>query len=353
MFCDLFAGTTAVGRFAKQAGFQVISNDWQQYSYVFGRAFLSNNSYPDFKTLFSTFPQIASFDLFAGEQAQFPIFEQASDFSPRRPLLKVIRWLNLLEARPGGFVHTNFCPGGAAGRNYFSDSNGKRCDAIRQKIEDWLKEGFLTQDEYFLLLAVLLEALDKVANTASVYSAYLKRLKNTACQDLKLIPPVIVESPHRHKVFCMDANKLADEIECDVLYLDPPYNRRQYATNYHILETVAAGDNPVLKGKTGLRPYENQRSRYCLKGEVKETFRELVQKVQARHIILSYSEEGLLSPGEIEEIFRTRGICEVKRLPYKRFRADKNHAHRQYAANKEVNELLYYVRVDRQAEKAA
>jgi len=354
-FCDLFAGTTAVGQLAKKMGFQIISNDWQYYSYVLGRAYLTTNSYPTFERLFAAYPEILQGATLS--QKRFPQFEQSSDYAPRLPLLRVVDWLNNLPGIESGFVYNNYCATGTLEaehqRNYFSDDNAKKGDAIRHKLEEWRRAGRVNEDEYFLLLTALLDGLDKVANTASVYGAFLKHLKTTARKTLTLNPPQVIESSQPHTVYCQDANQLASQLECDVLYLDPPYNRRQYATNYHILETVALDDNPAIYGKTGLRPYEHQRSRYCLKEEVATAFSDLIQQARARHIILSYNDEGFLSASEIERIFNQRGRVEVKKLSYKRFRADRNRDNRQYAANPSVNEFLFYVQVERDSELAA
>jgi adenine-specific DNA-methyltransferase len=353
-FCDIFAGTTAVGQLAKKMGFRVISNDWQYYSYVLGRASISCSRFPTFEKLFEAYPEIAHFPV--NEQPPLPEFEQAAAITRRMPLLRVIGWLNKLPGVGDGFIYNNFCMGGTCldefQRNYFSDENGKRCDAIRNCLDRWRDHALVTADEYFLLLASLLDALDRVANTASVYGAFLKHLKPVARKPITLTCPGVIESSHSHTVYCMDANVLVGQVECDVLYLDPPYNRRQYATNYHLLETVAMGDNPELSGKTGLRPYEHQRSKYCLKQEVEGAFSDLVRRARARHIILSYNNEGFLSASEIERIFSTRGRVEVQKLAYRRFRADKDGANRKYAAD-QVSEYLFYVKVENEAELAA
>ena len=115
-------------------------------------------------------------------------------------------------------------------------------------------------------MASLLESADKVANTASVYGAYLKHIKKSAQKDLKIEPALFSQTKNIHKVFNRSANDLIKEIEGDILYLDPPYNTRQYGANYHLLNTIAKYDSFVPKGKTGLRNYE--KSVYCMKNEV-------------------------------------------------------------------------------------
>jgi adenine-specific DNA-methyltransferase len=100
---------------------------------------------------------------------------------------------------------------------------------------------------------------------------------------------------------------LVGKISGDILYLDPPYNQRQYATNYHLLETITKYDNPKIYGKTGLREYQNQKSAYCSKTQVKESFRDLILKADVKYIFLSYNNEGLMSLEDIKEIMSQRG----------------------------------------------
>ena len=90
--------------------------------------------------------------------------------------------------------------------------------------------------------------------------------------------------------------------------MDPPYNTRQYAPNYHLLETVSRYDCPQLKGVTGMRDYSDQKSLYCMRSEVKEVFEDLVEKARFPHLILSYSTDGLMTADDIEEILRRHSL---------------------------------------------
>jgi adenine-specific DNA-methyltransferase len=91
-----------------------------------------------------------------------------------------------------------------------------------------------------------------------------------------------------------------------VVYLDPPYNHRQYSGNYHILETIAKNDKPKIKGKTGMRDCSSQKSLYCSKNEVKKAYDELISNITAKYIFLSYNDEGLMSLDDIKEIMSKR-----------------------------------------------
>ena len=109
----------------------------------------------------------------------------------------------------------------------------------------------------------MIESADKVANTASVYGAFLKKLKKSAQKEMILEPAIYEENDNEHLVFQNDANEVIKQIEGDILYLDPPYNQRQYGANYHLLNTIAEYKKFEPKGKTGLRNYF--KSSYCKK----------------------------------------------------------------------------------------
>lgn len=281
-FADLFAGTGVVGFTYKQKGCNVISNDIQYYSYVLNKHYIENCP---------------------------PLNDSLVDY------------LNSLEGIDG-FVYSNYCAGSGSGRNYFTDENGKRCDAIRTEIEQFFSSGKITSQMYYWLLASLINSIDKYANTASVYGAFLKHIKKSAQKEFKLeLLPVINGNPG--KVYNQDINQLITNISGDVLYLDPPYNARQYCANYHVLETISRYDNPVLSGKTGLRDYNGQRSKYCSGRTVANTFDELISKAKFKYIFLSYNNEGLMPLATIKEIMSKYGKYEVFTTSYHRFRADK------------------------------
>jgi adenine-specific DNA-methyltransferase len=282
VFCDLFAGTGSVGRTFKPLVKQIIANDVEFYSYVLNRNYIGNH--------------------------QELMFEEHLSFLN-----------NLKESE--GFVFHNYSENGKEGRLYFSAANGKKIDAIRQQIENWKKSKEISEDHYYFLLASLIESADKVANTASVYGAYLKQLKKSAQKELILKPALFTQNSNKHQVFNADSNALIKEIKGDILYLDPPYNERQYGSNYHLLNTIAKYDSFVPQGKTGLRNY--YRSDYCKKNEVKNSFEELIKNANFKYIFLSYNNEGLMTEEEVKSVMSAYGKYSLKTTNYQRFKADK------------------------------
>ena len=89
---------------------------------------------------------------------------------------------------------------GSTGRQYFSDENGQKIDTIRKKINQWKKSKKINDNLYYFLLASLLESADKVANTASIYGAYLKHLKKSAQKSLILTPAIFELNDNHHQV---------------------------------------------------------------------------------------------------------------------------------------------------------
>lgn len=297
VFCDLFAGTGIVGRSFKKEVKQVISNDLEYYSFVLNKNYIENHEPLDFLPY---------------------IFE-----------------LNSLEGKKG-FIFEEYSENGSAGRQYFKAENGKRIDAIRKKIENWKTSNEISDSMYYFLLASLLESADKVANTASVYGAFLKHIKKSAQKDLWIEPAIFIENENEHLVFNENANDLIQKIWGDILYLDPPYNAREYGANYHLLNTIARYDTFIPKGKTGLRDY--QKSNFCKKNQVSEAFENLIKSANFNYIFLSYNNEGLMPSDEIQKIMKKYGKYDLITTDYARFRADKEE-NRNHKANKTIEYL--------------
>ncbi|MBR3702251.1 MAG: DNA adenine methylase [Alistipes sp.] len=261
-----------------------MSNDWEYYSYILNRNYIGNHL------------EIEGKD-------------------------EYIEKLNQLDGIDNGFIYSQYCLGGGNNRQYFSDENGKKIDAARVAIEEWKNNREISDDLYYFLLCSLIESADKHANTASVYGAFLKSLKKSAQKPIVIAPATYQLNSHNHQVYREDANILIKSISGDILYLDPPYNARQYGANYHLLNTIAEYKVFEPKGKTGLREYN--KSNYCSKSIVKDSFESLIADAKFKYIVLSYNNEGLMSIDTIQQIMSKYGRYQVFQKEYSRFRADK------------------------------
>lgn len=296
VLCDIFSGTGTVGKYFKKKGYNIISNDIQYYSYITAKHFIENNREITFDNL-------------------------------KKENIEPFSYLNNLEGAKG-FIYNNYSLEGTTGkefeRQYFSDDNAKKIDAIRMQIENWKNDKKIDDDEYYYLIASLIECADKVANTASVYEAFLKKLKASANKKIELVPieTIISKENRQYKVYNEDCNELIKKINGDILYMDPPYNTRKYDTNYHMLETIALYDNPEIKGKTGVRTETTKKSKYCLRKEAAIAFEDLIKNAKFKYILLSYNDEGIIPIDEIKRIMSKYGKYKCYDRKHKRFKAD-------------------------------
>lgn len=320
LLLDPFCGTTAVARHARAQGFSVVSGDVLEFSYVLQRAYLCSDGYPRFAGL---------------------ALPGGTGPAPSAPLATVLCYLNALPPL-AGFIQQQYSPAGGAapGRMYFSVANAGRIDAVRGQIAAWQAAGRLVGEEAYVLLAALLAAVPGVSNIAGTYGAYLKTWDSRALAPLTLRLPLLTRSPLAHRAYHGDAAALVAAQPCAVLYLDPPYNGRPYASNYHLLETIACGDTPAIYGKTGLRPYA--RSPYNSAATAAATLAALVAGARCRHLLLSYNSEGVIPEATILAILAQRGVPVVARRPYRRFRS--RVAAARHPPPGVVSENLYYVR---------
>jgi adenine-specific DNA-methyltransferase len=317
-FFDVFSGSAIVGRFFKRM-FSVISNDNLYFSYVLQRALIVINKYPSFSNL--------------------NLKNLSAD--PKIRIYQVLEYLNNAKGVEG-FVYKHYTPASkdidGVERKYFSIENGKKIDAIRIKIEEWFKNNYISDDEYFYLIASLLFAVQKVANISGTYGAFNKFWDPRSYKTITLKYIEIIPSKFDHKAYNEDIFNLLKEISCDVAYIDPPYNSRQYIDNYHLLETIAKYDNPEIKGKTGLREgRDNKKSVFCDKENVKNAFLKLLTELKTKYVLISYNSDGLLSKNQIIQILKESEFERVKcyEIPYRRFKSNNN------SKKSELSEYLF------------
>lgn len=287
---DIFSGSGIVARTFKKEGYSVNANDLLYFSYVLNRGLLCNNR-------------------------------------TTKRIREILHHLNTLSARnadstnPTNFIAYNYSPNGTCNRMYFQQENALKIDLIRQEIERL--RGQITENEYFYLLASLLSAVPYVANITGTFAAYLKYWDVRTYKPLTLEELPVIPSKERCRVFNMSADELAGHIRSDLVYLDPPYNAREYLPNYHILETIARYDNPEIRGVTGMRAENDCKSDFCRKNSVHQAFDNLLENLNCRYVIISYNNEGLLSTEELADIIQAHGRRDTFHLyefPYRRYK---------------------------------
>ena len=227
------------------------------------------------------------------------------------------------------------------GGKYFSQNSSKIIGFIRENIEE--NKNNLTEKEYHILIASLLYAVDKIANTVGHYDAYFKKdfLKDDFF--MKPIDPISVKNV---SIFREDTNILVKKIKVDIAYIDPPYNSRQYSRFYHVLETLTKWDKPKLYG-VALKPEPENISDYC-KTQAKNKFTELVKDINAKYLVVSYnntydsksnSSRNKITLQEIEKILNTKGRTKIFEKSYRHFNAGNTNFnnHKEYLFVTKVN----------------
>lgn len=354
---DAFSGTASVGRAFKELGWRVASSDIMTYSYVFQRAYVVTQRSPSFAELRSGVSEVrttlrsTSFRQALARRRARQDGEGASS-GPGRALSAIAEYLSSWIEPEVGFMTRHYSPLG--GRMYFTEENAGRIDAVRRRLHEWRAAGLIGDDEFFILLAALIEGADRVANTAGVYAAYIKSWQPNALRPLTLAPLSPVRGTRgrqAHQAHQADAATVAGVLgPVDLLYVDPPYNSRQYAGYYHVPEIIARGwfdDTPAIAGKTGLLAARDQRSDWCSARKVKGALVELLEATRARHLLVSYNTEGLL-PEEVMcsilERFAVKGKIRRFTHRYRRYRADGDQSTRRFREG-ELSEVLYYAKL--------
>jgi len=310
VFCDLFSGTGSVSRYFKRH-YQIISNDILSFSHILTAATIENNEKPRFEKL-----------LKKGISDPITYLET-----------EPFHYLN------APYITETYSPAGQDGRMYFTEENARRIDFIRSTIENWKNEKLINASEYKYLLACLIEGVPFISNITGTYGAYLKHWDTRAYKKFEMYRINVVNNNKRNICYNEDANELIKKIKGDILYIDPPYNERQYLPNYHVLETIARYDSPKVNGVTGMRPYGHEKSDYCMKANVETAFDNLIADADFKHIIVSYSDDGLLNVEQILTILKKHcnsGSVEYVAIPYARYKGKLEQE------QKEHNEYIFY-----------
>lgn len=287
---DLFAGTGVVSSFFLDKGAKVISNDILKSNYVAYRAWLSRDEFFDER--------------------------------------KIKSWITKFNAIDSKNLQNNYFSD-IYGDKYFSVNDAKKIGYIRELIEE-NKQSFSNR-EYYALLASLMYATDKIANTVGHFEHYLKSKPKDLQFKMDMLN-MVYDPNSKCQVFDSDANKLVRKIECDIAYIDPPYNARQYINFYHVLENLIRWEKPnEFEGKSMKFKRDFLKSGYSRSCAL-ELFSDLISNLKCDLIIVSYnntySAKSGASNNKIEEsdlidVLKQKGDLKINQFDYKGFNAGK------------------------------
>lgn len=293
-FCDLFSGSGSVGDYFKEQ-YNIISNDFLYCLSIISKAKLENKTVPNFN-----------------------LFKKQFNIDP-------FSYFNNKTYVPDSqyFITNNYSPRG--NRQFFTEENAIKIDGIRIEIEELYKEFIIDAKERNFLIASLLESTMGISNTSGTYEAFLKKWDKRALKQFVLEPITINETNtiNINKVYNLDSNELIRKISGDILYLDPPYTITDYSSAYHLLESIAKYDYPNIGGITGRRKEINEKSKYTRRELALTNLEDLFRQAQFKHILMSYSTQGLISIEDITSLarkFAKNHNVKVYEFPYKEYK---------------------------------
>nr|QFG74036.1 MAG: D12 class N6 adenine-specific DNA methyltransferase [Megaviridae environmental sample] len=294
---DGFGGTGAVTMFFNKQHYTVTSNDINNYAYnlCYCRNNISRND--------------VTFSNLGVSNVQ-----------------EVFDMLNKCKQR--GFIYENYSPNHDCNheRKYFTNENAEIIDGIRTQIEDWFACDKITEKERIHLISMLIETTMLFSNIPGTFGAFLSNWDSRSLKKLQLDAKIhnmlLCDVCDGNQTFQHDLRNIIHSINSDVLYLDPPYNERDYSTYYHVLETISLYNNPELKdNKTGTKK-DIHKSQWCKKATAKEELEFIVSNSKSKVIVLSYNNEGIITADEIKTIFAKYGRYHIEKQQVRRFKCN-------------------------------
>lgn len=294
---DIFGGTGVVAEYFFEKGCKIIANDILYSNYVSYVTWMSNGKYNIDK------------------------------------IVNIVKKYNQLipDKISDNYFSITF------GNKYFHNNDAKLIGYIREDIEKI--KGSLTQREYFILISSLLYATDKIANTCGHFESFLNKVPIE--KGVKLRIPDIYNKDNKNEIYCMDANMLIKKIKADVVYVDPPYNARQYINFYHVLENLARWEKPTEFEGTSMKFKRNHLKSEYSKSKAPVVFEDLIRNIDAKLIIVSYNNtynarsgasNNKISEEQLVNILKAKGNLDRIEIKYKAFNTGKTNLdnHKEY-----------------------
>ncbi|MEE1531442.1 MAG: DNA adenine methylase [Clostridia bacterium] len=288
-FGDVFSGTGVVAEYFLNKGKEIYVNDLLFSNFVIYKALLSNEKYEEEK------------------------------------IIKIIDDYNRIDVEK---IQDNYFSDNFSG-NYYHYKDAKKIGYVREDIENRYLNKEINDREYYILISCLLYSMDRISNTVGHYESFLNKepeYKNLQISNLN----IKLYNSNSH-IYNEDANSLVRKIKVDVMYIDPPYNARQYANFYHLLENVAQWKKPKVYNKAKKMERKNIMSEYC-KANAKTVFTDLIENINAKYIIVSYnntyeakstSSVNSITYNDMMQILEKKGKVSVYETDYKFFNSGK------------------------------
>ena len=287
---DVFGGTGVVSNYFSEKGKKIYINDILKSNYCIYRAFLGNEKFSENK------------------------------------IKKIIDEYNKISDLEENYFSKNYK------NTYFSENDCKKIGYIREDINKKFENKEINKREKYILIASLLYSMDKIANTVGHYDAYRKKQKLDDCFEMYNLD-INKNQTIKNEIYNMDSNELAKKIKADIVYIDPPYNSRQYGDAYHLLENVAEWKKPKVYGVAKKMDRSKIKSNYCT-NKASNAFKDLIKNCNCKYIIVSYNNMGQkgnarsqakISDTEILEILNQKGKVKVFEQDFNFFTTGKTH----------------------------
>ena len=287
---DVFGGTGVVSNYFSEKGKKIYINDILKSNYCIYRAFLGNEKFSENK------------------------------------IKKIIDEYNRISDLEENYFSKNYK------NTYFSENDCKKIGYIRENINKKFENKEINEREKYILIASLLYSMDKIANTVGHYDAYRKKQKLEDCFEMYNLD-INKNQTIKNEIYNMDSNELAKKIKADIVYIDPPYNSRQYGDAYHLLENVAEWKKPKVYGVAKKMDRSKIKSNYCT-NKASNAFKDLIKNCNCKYIIVSYNNMGQkgnarsqakISDTEILEILNQKGKVKVFEQDFNFFTTGKTH----------------------------
>lgn len=319
---DLFAGSGSVSRLLKTLNLKVYSNDWEYYSYILNYAHICINE-KDVKNMFKHT---------GGVKNTINIINNIETINDKDRYIS--KYYAPLDDNNPDLKNE---------RLFYTQYNATRIDIIRHNIEELYKNKAINKKEYYYLLASIIYEGATHTNTSGVFKAFHSGFGGRNKDALKrILSPISLKELSLYdgikgEVSMLDANEYVlknKDKHFDLVYLDPPYNQHQYGSNYHLLNTIALWDKPEINreiyingkktDKGGIRKdWVKTKSDYCYKKTAKDAFKNLIDNINASHIVLSYSTDGIIDYDDLISILESKGKLKIVTSEYTKYRGAK------------------------------